>query len=85
MALYERLEDRTTQVYWRPWSASSINRRYQGLLELLQVGLRLARPPDPPPLRNNRPCNGRLEGSLKTAQRSGKAWHWYYRNPRCTL
>ena len=49
VALYERLEDRTTQMYWRPWSAASINRRYRELLELLQIGPGLARLPDPPP------------------------------------
>ena len=48
VAIYEHLEGRATQVYWRPWGTSAVNRRYQELQELLQIGLRLARPPDHP-------------------------------------
>ena len=85
MALYEHLEGRTTQVYSRPWSTSSINRRYQELPELLQVGLRLARPPDPPPPAEQQALQRHVVGTLRIAWRSGNTWHLYHRSPRCTL
>ena len=49
MVLCDHLEGRASHVYWRPWGSPAVNRRFQALHELLQVGLRLARPPDPPP------------------------------------
>ena len=85
VALNEHLEGTATQVCWRPWGTSSINRRYQELQELLQVGLRLARPPDPLSPRSDRLCNGRLVGTLRIARRSGKEWRLCRRSLRCTL